>query len=66
MEKFSSTYGGTIGNYVILNIPKADDSYKTNYTIEGLLSVVMNILQRGNVSKPSIYLQSRLGNSLIL
>lgn len=56
---FSSTYGGTIGNYVVSIFGKRE---LINNTIHSLLCVVENIIQRGKITIPSIYLQEKLGN----
>ena len=55
---FSSTYGGTIGNYVVSIFGKRE---LINNTIHSLLCVVENIIQRGKTTIPSIYLQEQLG-----
>lgn len=61
MEKYSCSYGGIKGNFVLLNIESQSVKYEVKQEIFGALCVVQNIIQRGNITKPSCFLQDELG-----
>ena len=56
--KFSSSYGGVTGNYVIIGDMDNGPCDREHY---GLYCVVENILQRGCPTNPSEFLISRIG-----
>ena len=58
--KYSCSYGGVNENFVILNLESV--SNKNTHTKEyGIFCVLCNIIQRGEITKPSCYLIEKIG-----
>lgn len=58
-EKFSATYGGTRENFIVKALPPAQPEISPDAL--KIFCVVQNILQRGCVTKLSVFLKSALG-----
>lgn len=59
IKKYSSSYGGTQENFVIIN--NGNKTLEVNQTEYSVFCVMQNILQRGMPTAPSMYLQRTLG-----
>ena len=57
MKKFSASYGGTKENFIV----KVSEYKNVDSIIFSLLSVVQNIIQRGNPTQPSDFLLKKFG-----
>ncbi len=55
MERYTASYGSIRDNFAIINI----DSQQIRGPLYGILCVVENIIQRGNPTIPSLYLQEK-------
>lgn len=58
-EKFSATYGGTRENFIVKAF--SPTQVKIPPDVLKVFCVVQNILQRGSVTKPSVFLTAALG-----